>query len=668
MTERERDVELSRRENLSALLGVLGGAVGVAAMTGCAETAGATPATESTGRVAQALSTGMVASVNTVQGDLANSFPETLGLSLTNGFVLVVAMGYAYPGDGGGGLFYWNASGYSGSSTPTPLVDDGGTVLVPGAGIGLSAVGIGCWVRIYSGALNVKWFGAAGDGQADDTFKIMAAIAAVQSQGSGCSVFFPWGAYRVTQTLVCTNPSGMSFVGQMGVTNDRDDTPSNSRIFWDGSSTSNPLFYFSAGKDVEFRNLVLDGKNQSSSSAAGACVWVDEDHQSYRFYGCKFIRAAIGVRVCSAWNTSTNPPSWTPGTSAFNGAQSDPNARLLGGYASDNHLYESCFFDCTVSGLSIESAQALNMLVSKCVFGYNNQGQYGVFLAACQGITLDTVSFLGAAVAEICVLAEASTGNIVVINAHQEGGAGVLFQCINPTAVLGNGIVFQTCGGGNLIIGGGSGSISIKGSILAGVTTVTGGVGLSVSDSTLDLLAKTAGTPNGPLLKLENTTVVAVSGWWNGYDNVVLMKTSLPGWSQLANTSLKLQSAGYLPSLLLGPVNSNSASGMEGASLYSDGAGFVMGVGCYLSQSGTWTASSSAGSMLALNSSGITVDVFDGATVGQTPTFTSVLGSSEQLLSLPRAASDPAFTPGALYYNTVSQTIRICDGAGWRSL
>jgi hypothetical protein len=41
MSDHGREVDLSRRENLNALLGVLGGTVGLAALTGCEAQAGA---------------------------------------------------------------------------------------------------------------------------------------------------------------------------------------------------------------------------------------------------------------------------------------------------------------------------------------------------------------------------------------------------------------------------------------------------------------------------------------------------------------------------------------------------------------------------------------------------------------------------------------------------
>jgi hypothetical protein len=99
--------------------------------------------------------------------------------------------GYYAAGDGGGGQFYYNA----GSSD----VDNAGTIIGPDAGAGR-------WLRAYSGAVNVRWFGAKGDavinpttkrasGGTNDTPAFEAAFVA------SSAVYVPAGAYRLTATL-----------------------------------------------------------------------------------------------------------------------------------------------------------------------------------------------------------------------------------------------------------------------------------------------------------------------------------------------------------------------------------------------------------------------------------------------------------------------------------
>lgn len=100
--------------------------------------------------------------------------------------------GYYAPGDQGGGTFYFDA----GAST----TDNGGTIIAPDAGAGR-------WKRIYSGAVNVQWFGAKGDDPSDgtgtdDTAAILAAVA------TGLPVLFPASGgdgYRITDTITAVS-------------------------------------------------------------------------------------------------------------------------------------------------------------------------------------------------------------------------------------------------------------------------------------------------------------------------------------------------------------------------------------------------------------------------------------------------------------------------------
>lgn len=93
----------------------------------------------------------------------------------------VTANGYYTNGDGGGGYFY----PVYGASAGT-YVDNGGTIIVPTAGDGSSA-----WIRIYSGNIDVKWFGAKGDynpntsSGTDDADAFNAAIDWVYQNGGG---------------------------------------------------------------------------------------------------------------------------------------------------------------------------------------------------------------------------------------------------------------------------------------------------------------------------------------------------------------------------------------------------------------------------------------------------------------------------------------------------
>lgn len=122
---------------------------------------------------------------------------------------LVMLDGYYASNDGGGGLFYWDAT----ETRP----DNGGTVLAP------KGAESGRYIRVFDGlTFNVKWFGAMGDGSTDDIEAIQAAVDALPDDGG--DVILPGGNYRISKPIEIGNgtkdtPStknGIRFLGTGG--------------------------------------------------------------------------------------------------------------------------------------------------------------------------------------------------------------------------------------------------------------------------------------------------------------------------------------------------------------------------------------------------------------------------------------------------------------------
>lgn len=120
---------------------------------------------------------------------------------------IVMLSGYYQAGDGGKGMFYWDSS--------ETVADNGGTVIAP------TGTEVGRYVRVCeSNTVNVKWFGAQGDGSHDDTAAIQAAIDSLPNEGG--TVVLPGGRYKVTDTLHIGNgtadkasdKNGICLVGQ----------------------------------------------------------------------------------------------------------------------------------------------------------------------------------------------------------------------------------------------------------------------------------------------------------------------------------------------------------------------------------------------------------------------------------------------------------------------
>jgi hypothetical protein len=104
--------------------------------------------------------------------------------------------GYSAPGDGGGGKFRWSATSIQ--------ADNGGTV------IGSAAVP-GRWLRLQNGPLNVHWFGAKGDGVADDSHALQAALNAAPIQGFVCGR--PGATYGLGAPINLDRPVVLNLAG-----------------------------------------------------------------------------------------------------------------------------------------------------------------------------------------------------------------------------------------------------------------------------------------------------------------------------------------------------------------------------------------------------------------------------------------------------------------------
>lgn len=172
--------------------------------------------------------------------------------------------GYSSSSDGAGGLFTYDSA--------SAAADDNGTVLAP-------AVGSGRWLRNYTGAVNVRWFGAKGDGVTEDTTPITAAIA------TGKPVFFPAGTYLVgSQLTLSTN--GQTLFGE---------SANLSRI---KASAAIQLFYGTGLSHVTIRDLALEGGHTGYLGTALSGVRLDNSHHT-RIMNNTISKFEIGVFIRS---------------------------------------------------------------------------------------------------------------------------------------------------------------------------------------------------------------------------------------------------------------------------------------------------------------------------------------------------------------------------------
>jgi hypothetical protein len=202
--------------------------------------------------------------VSTVLGPVRTGILAVADNTTVGGDV-VFAEGCVKLSDGGGGLFRWDSGGGT---------DDGGTVIVPG-GTKTGSTGP-CWRRVYSGAVNARWFGAQGDGNADDTCALQQALNFLMAIPNGGKLYIPSGVYKITSTLTLVGDNAHNYV----IEGDIGGQTYNTQILWAGPAGCTMLDCWGIN-DSFFRHLTFNGGGHSlfidgsqvSSLGAGCCTW-----------------------------------------------------------------------------------------------------------------------------------------------------------------------------------------------------------------------------------------------------------------------------------------------------------------------------------------------------------------------------------------------------------
>lgn len=126
----------------------------------------------------------------------------------------------------GGDLVTWNVVSFGGFTAANDLSGSSSSQTVVGIrGVPVSAASVANdgFALVSTGGIyvptgvktvyNVKNFGAKGDNATDDTAAINAAITAASNAGVGAEVFFPTGAYHISQPLQITT-AGITLTGE----------------------------------------------------------------------------------------------------------------------------------------------------------------------------------------------------------------------------------------------------------------------------------------------------------------------------------------------------------------------------------------------------------------------------------------------------------------------
>ena len=158
------------------------------------------------------------------------------------------------------------------------------------------------WVRQYSGAVNVKWFGAVGDGTVDDTLAIQMAIdfcisltLPVVKSGSSIPTLLISGKHYITATLNVDRPTNQNqnFI----IKGDADN--------FGGFVIDSDIYIFGStyaglsGEEGNASNQIVfkDLNFASDSVTAGRIAFDMNKFVRYSIEGCSFIGIRLGVSI-----------------------------------------------------------------------------------------------------------------------------------------------------------------------------------------------------------------------------------------------------------------------------------------------------------------------------------------------------------------------------------
>lgn len=249
--------------------------------------------------------------------------------------------GYYTENDGGQGTYIYD--------TASSAADNGGTVIAP-------TTGSGRYLLQYSESINVKQFGARGNGISNDTqaFQNAASVAGslvnVYSYVSGIRIKIPNGTYIISDQI--TLQSGTSFEGTNGA--DR----GNCSIYLTANSKN--LFFIGENKKwITIKNVYLGSLNPATSVVSTGTVGIkaEGNYPNSSFY----------IRIEGVIFEQFNKGIYINGLS------------FPGQWQCDNWVVDQCVFSLCGTGIHVNTQNFDYSRIANCGFGIG-ANQVGVFL------------------------------------------------------------------------------------------------------------------------------------------------------------------------------------------------------------------------------------------------------------------------------------------------
>jgi hypothetical protein len=262
----------------------------------------------------------------------------------------ISVLGYYAEGDGGGGTFYWDAT-----STDT---DNGGTI------IQATGVTTGRWMRVFSGAVNVKWFGAKGDGVTNNNTTILAA-ADYATEGE---LYFPAGEYTFSDL------TGISFHQTILSGDGRETT-----ILRYTATTGTAITLAGSSEHFVMRDISIQGPVGGTHSSGWGIIFTGNTRYA-KLDNASVKGFANGIWLQVGWNITIDhtqifgtsnytdtPAAWASGTIGLKLGKADVSTHTGDG-VTDTFAASSSDVSSVIVGGKLMKAITYNVVGSTVVF------------------------------------------------------------------------------------------------------------------------------------------------------------------------------------------------------------------------------------------------------------------------------------------------------------
>jgi Pectate lyase superfamily protein len=277
---------------------------------------------------------------------------------------LITVLEHTVPGDGGGGTFMWSTF-----PDPTLMPDEDG-------GIVFGTTPSGRWIRQWSGYVNVRWFGARGDGvgydpiigdtdaiHIGDTDRIQKAInfcAAYQSGGIvGGTVFFPPGIYVVSAPTKKA-PFKLILKSKVRLLGSGSSSELRSRLHQNYTSRTLSSEDSVTLEDVTIQSLKIDGREtdqeHDGTNVQRAAIFVYTS-TNFEVIDCIFHNTADAIRLFQSSKGEFNIGSYIAGNEIFGNSIDIGRECMIIAGARESIVENNYIHDCPfATGIKMEGA------------------------------------------------------------------------------------------------------------------------------------------------------------------------------------------------------------------------------------------------------------------------------------------------------------------------